>query len=63
MALISPLQAEDYTKEEQLEVLGVLAKNWIRTVHNLRVLTKPRIDALGLPPVVTEYLIRVAGHK
>jgi hypothetical protein len=63
MALISPLQAEDYTKEEQLEVLGVLTKNWIRTVHNLRVLTKPRIDALGLPPAVTEYLIRVAGHK
>jgi hypothetical protein len=41
--------------------LKVLADNEIFTVGNLRKLSQERIEKLGLPPVVTEYLLRVKG--
>jgi hypothetical protein len=52
-------EEEGYSKEEVKEVLAILHGKWVRTVHNLRVLSKERVEALDLPPVVTEYLLRV----
>jgi hypothetical protein len=49
----------DYSKEEVKEDLAVLHGKRVRTVGDLRVLSKERIEALDLPPVVTEYLLRV----
>jgi hypothetical protein len=39
--------------------ITVLAAKDIRTVGDLRTLTPPRIESLGLSPVVTEYLLRI----
>ena len=54
-------KAEGYTEEEMQQVLAVLQGKWVRTVHNLRGLSKERIETLGLPPLITEYLLRVKG--
>ena len=52
---------EGYTKEDMKQVVDALRGELVRTVHNLRVLTEKRIESLGLPSVVTEYLLRVKG--
>jgi hypothetical protein len=49
----------DSTRSEH--VAEVLGDNWIDTVGSLRKLSKERIEKLDLPPVVTEYLLRVKG--
>jgi hypothetical protein len=49
----------DYSEVEVTEVLAILHGKWVRTVGDLRVLSEERIEALDLPPVVTEYLLRV----
>ena len=49
----------DYTDQDVQEVLTVLNGKWVRTVGDLRVLTDEDIEKLGLPPVVTRYLLRV----
>ena len=60
-ALRMVAKAEGYT-EEQLEPSRIkLEQSLIVTVHNLRVLSKEDIKELGLPPVVTRYLLRVKG--
>jgi hypothetical protein len=48
-----------YSLEEVQPVLAILHGKWVRTVGDLRVLSEERIEALDLPPVVTEYLLRV----
>jgi len=50
---------QSYTEGDVQEVLAVLQGKWVRTVGNLRVLSKDDIELLGLPPVVTVYLLRV----
>ena len=50
---------EGYSKEEVQQVLAVLNGKWVRTVGNLRGLTDEDIKELGLPPLVTRYLLRV----
>ena len=52
---------QSYTEEEVKLALAILHGKWIRTVGNLRVLSKERTEGLGLPPVVTEYLLLVKG--
>jgi hypothetical protein len=55
---------ENYSEEEVQQVVAVLNAKWVRTVHNLRKLSKEDIRDLGLPPVVYRYLLRVmAGGK
>jgi hypothetical protein len=56
---------EKYAAKDWAEAkLKLLTENEIFTVGNLRKLSKDRIEKLGLPPVVTEYLLRVkAGGK
>jgi hypothetical protein len=41
----------------------VLNAQRVRTVGDVRVLPKDKIEKLGLPPVVTEYLLRVKGSN
>jgi hypothetical protein len=48
-----------YTDEDVKHVLDVLHRKWVHTVGDLRVLSRERIEALDLTPVVTEYLLRV----
>ena len=48
-----------YSEEDVQQVLAVLNSKWVRTVGDLRVLSKERIETLELPPVVTEYMQRV----
>ena len=50
---------EGYSEEEVQQDLAVLNGNRVRTVGNLRALTKEDIKELGLSPVVTRYLLRV----
>ena len=50
---------EGYSEEEVQQVLAVLNGKRVRTVGNLRALTNGVIKDLGLPPVVTRYLLRV----
>ena len=50
---------EGYSEERGQQVLAVLNGKWVRTVGNLRALSKERIEKLELPPVVTEYMQRV----
>ena len=50
---------EGYTEEEVQDDLAVLNGKRVRTVGDLRVLSKERIETLELPPVVTEYMQRV----
>jgi hypothetical protein len=50
---------EGYSDERWHGHLELLAKKEIDTVGDLRVLSQERIEALDLPPVVTEYLLRV----
>ena len=53
-------EKEHYSKENwATPKLELLVANEIFTVGNLRVLSKERIEGLDLPPVVTEYLLRV----
>ena len=52
-------EKEGYSEERWRKHLQLLADKEIDTAGNLRVLTEVRIEALGLPPVVTEYLLRV----
>ena len=42
--------------------LAVLNGKRVRTVGNLRALTNGDIKDLGLPPVVTRYLLRVKAR-
>ena len=49
----------DYTDDEVKEDLAVLHSKRVRNAKQLRKLSKERIEALDLPPVVTEYLLRV----
>jgi hypothetical protein len=48
-----------YTEERWRQHLERIAKKEIDTVGDLRALSPERIEALDLPPVVTEYLLRV----
>ena len=50
-----------FTEEEVQQDLAILHGKRVRTVGDLRVLSKERTEGLGLPPVVTEYLLRVKG--
>ena len=50
---------QSYTEEDVQQVLEMLQAKRVRTVGNLRVLSKERIEELGLPPVVTEFMLRV----
>ena len=50
---------EGYSEEEVQDDLAVLNGKRVRTVGNLRALTNGDIKDLGLPPVVTRYLLRV----
>jgi len=56
---------EGYTEERWQNHVKLLAEKEIDTVGNLRVLTNGDIKDLGLPPVVTRYLLRVkaGGEK
>ena len=54
-------QDRGYTEDRWRRHVQLLAEKEIDTVHNLRVLNRERIEGLGLPPVVTEYLLRVKG--
>jgi hypothetical protein len=55
---------EGYSEERWHRHAKLLAEKEIDTVGNLRVLSRERIETLGLPPVVTEYLLRViAGGR
>jgi hypothetical protein len=50
---------EGYTEERWRRHAQLLAEKEIDTVHNLRALNREDIKELGLPPVVTRYLLRV----
>jgi len=50
---------QSYTEEDVQQDLEMLQAKRVRTVGNLRVLSKERIEELGLPPVVTEFMLRV----
>ena len=50
---------EGYSEEEVQDDLAVLNGKRVRTVGNLRALSKERIEKLVLHPVVTEYMQRV----
>ena len=52
---------EGYTKKQLESSRTKLELNLVLTVHNLRGLSKERIEAMDLPPLVTEYLLRVKG--
>jgi hypothetical protein len=54
-----------YTEERWQKHAKLLAEKEIDTVGDLRVLTNGDIEKLGLPPVVTRYLLRVkaGGEK
>jgi hypothetical protein len=52
-------EKEGYTEERWRHQAAVLATQEIDTVGNLRALSVKRIEALEVPPVVTEYLLRV----
>jgi hypothetical protein len=49
---------EGYTEEDIKQDLNVLHGMRVRTVRNLRALSKEDIKELGLPPVVARYLLR-----
>ena len=54
---------EEYDEEEIAPTLTILKQQLIKSVRNLRSLSVERIEQLGMPPVVTEYLQRVKkGH-
>ena len=50
---------EGYSEEQVKSTRTKLNDSLIFTVGNLRVLTKEDVEKLGLPPVVTRYLLRV----
>jgi hypothetical protein len=58
-ALRAVANERGYTEEDVKQDLDVLHGKRVRTVGDLRVLSRERIEALDLPPVVTEYLLRV----
>ena len=60
--LISSTKKEGYSEEEVQDDLAVLNGKRVRTVGNLRALTNGDIKDLGLPPVVTRYLLRVKAR-
>jgi hypothetical protein len=49
----------DYSEEEVTADVKTLLTARVKTVGDLRVLSVERIEKLGLPPVVTEYMLRV----
>jgi hypothetical protein len=63
MAEVMGMIAEEqrFTEAERDEDLAALAKQRIRTVGNLRVLSADDIGSLALSPVVRNYLLRIAG--
>ena len=52
-----------YSDEEVASVVKTLDDQRIRTVGNLRILSKDDIKELGLPPVMHRYMLRVKGDK
>ena len=54
-------EEQRFTEAERDEDLAALAKQRIRTVGNLRVLSADRVEKLALSPVVIEYLLRIVG--
>lgn len=63
MAEVMSMIAEEqrFTETQRDECIEVLAKLWIRTVGNLRVLSADRVEKLALSPVVIAYLRRIVG--
>ena len=53
------VKKEGLDEDDAQADLAVLKAKRVRTVGNLRVLSEARIEVLGLPPVVTEYLLHV----
>jgi hypothetical protein len=53
-------EERNYSEDEVGQDLAVLHGKRLRTVGDLRVLSEASIKELGLPPVVYEYLLRVA---
>jgi hypothetical protein len=63
MAEVMTMIAEErgFTEAQRDECVETLAKLWIRTVGDLRVLSSDRVEKLALSPVVIEYLLRIVG--
>jgi hypothetical protein len=52
-----------YTEERWRKHAKLLGEKEIDTVYQLRALSRERIEALDLPPVMTEYLLRVKAGE
>jgi hypothetical protein len=65
MADVMAMIAEErgFSEEERSADVQVLAQLRIRTVGDLRVLSRVRVENLALSPVIVEYLLRVINGK